>query len=133
MELQTEPDTYAPSVNHLGNYIDVVPSFNNLKKGLCCTCGSRKDKTYGNTASFYSHTKTKKHQQWLDNLNLNKANHYVECENLKSLVKNQRLVIAQIDRKLQNKLLTIDYLTQQLAFKESNTDIVDNLILFDYD
>ena len=31
-------------MNDDGNYIDVVPSFNNITEGLICPCGSRKDK-----------------------------------------------------------------------------------------
>lgn len=132
MELQTEPDTYTPSVNHLGNYIDVIPSFNNIKNGLRCPCGARKGKTYVTYCLFSSHTKTKIHQNWMENLNLNKANHYIECENLKSIVKDQRLVIAQQDRDLQNKHLTIDYLTQQLISKKNVAiDSFDNLLVFD--
>jgi hypothetical protein len=131
MELQTEPDTYTPSVNHLGNYIDVVPSFNNLKNGLRCPCGSRKGKTYVTYCLFSAHTKTKIHQNWLENLNLNKANYLIECENLKSTVKEQRIVIAQLDREIQNKNLTIDYLTQQLILKNCVDSTVDNLLLFD--
>ena len=132
MELQTEPDTYTPSVNHLGNYVDVVPSFNNLKNGIRCPCGSRKGKTYLTNCLFTSHTKTKFHQNWIEKLNLNKANYFIECENLKLVVKDQRIVIAQLDRDLQSKNLTIDYLTQQLTGKSNpTTTTVDNLLLFD--
>jgi hypothetical protein len=132
MDLQTEPDTYSPSVNHLGNYIDVVPSFNNIKNGLRCPCGSRKGKTYITNCLFSSHTKTKIHQTWLENLNLNKSNYFIESENLKAIVKDQRIVIAQQDRDLQNKNLTIDYLTQQLINnKNTETKTVDNLLEFD--
>lgn len=132
MELQTEPDTYTPSVNHLGNYIDVIPSFNNIKNGLRCPCGARKGKTYVTQSLFSAHTKTKVHQTWIENLNLNKANHYIECENLKSIVKDQRVVIAQLDRDIQNKNLTIDYLTHQLTMKKRSIEnSVDNLLCFD--
>jgi len=114
MELVTEPDLYMPSIDNLGNYIDKIPSFNNLKNGIRCPCGSRKDKTYDTYGVFSGHIKTKAHQKWLSNLNLNKANYYIENENLKTTLHNQRLIIAKLEKEVQNKIMTIDYLTQQL-------------------
>ena len=43
MELVVEPDIYTPSINDNGLYVDKVPPFNYIKKGLTCPCGSRKD------------------------------------------------------------------------------------------
>jgi len=36
MELATEPDTYSPSIDDMGNYIDKIPSFANIKHGIRC-------------------------------------------------------------------------------------------------
>ena len=63
MELVVEPDIYSPSIDDTGNYVDKVPSFRIIKKGLICPCGSRRDKYYENYASFSMHTKTKNHQK----------------------------------------------------------------------
>ena len=49
-------------------------SFNNIKNGLRCPCGTRKDKTYDCTSYFSNHIKSKTHQKWLSDLNMNKAN-----------------------------------------------------------
>jgi hypothetical protein len=38
------------------------------------------------------------------------------------------LVIAKLDKDLQNKIMTIDYLTQQLSI---NNKVVNNLLSFD--
>ena len=46
MELVVESDIYSPSVDDKGNYVDKIPSFNIIKNGLRCPCGTRKDKTY---------------------------------------------------------------------------------------
>jgi hypothetical protein len=63
---------------------------------------------------------------------LNKANYYIENENLKNTLQNQRIIIAQMDKEIQNKNLTIDYLTQQLISKnDSNSNTVTNLLCFD--
>jgi hypothetical protein len=132
MELVTEPDLYCPSINELGNYMDKVPSFHIIKKGVICPCGSRKDKIYETYTTFSQHTKTKMHQKWLQQLNLNKANYYVENERLKETIQNQRLIIAKMEKDLANKLLTVDYLTQQLHKNNSNHhQSVDDLLDFE--
>ena len=71
MELATQPDIYIPSIDENGNYIDKTPSFNNLKNGIRCPCGSRKDKTYDGISNFNAHIKTKIHKKWIEELNLN--------------------------------------------------------------
>ena len=125
MELVVEPDIYMPSVDELGNYVDKCPTF---KKGLMCACGSRKDKVYETSAVFSAHIKTKTHQSWLQNLNLNKANHYIEKEKLKDTVQNQRLIIARSETEINNLRQTITYLTSQLQKPAAPTK---NLLEFD--
>lgn len=126
MSLVVDPDIYCPSLDEMGNYIDVIPS---IQHGLRCPCGSRKDKTYDTHSMFATHIKTKTHQKWLSTVNLNKFNHYVENERLKETVQNQRLIIAKLDKDLQHKSMTIDYLTQQL-YNKPNV-VVPDLITFD--
>ena len=128
MELVTEPETYAPSVNSLGSYIDVIPSFNNLRHGVRCPCGSRRGKSYDTHSLLSAHIKTKTHQSWISNLNLNKANYYIESENLKNTLREQRLIIARLDTELQSKNMTIDYLTKQL---NNPVPITNDLLSFD--
>jgi hypothetical protein len=132
MELVTEPDIYTPSISDNGNYVDKIPSFNNLKNGLRCPCGARKDKTYDTYSTFSSHIKTKCHQNWLNNLNLNKANYYIENEELKDTLHNQRIIIGKLEKDIQNKIMTIDYLTQQLnkINLNNNNKVVTDLIDF---
>ena len=79
--------------------------------------GSRKDKVYETYSIFSQHVKSKAHQKWLQNLNLNKANYYIENEELKTTVQQQRMVIAKLEKEVQNKMMTIDFLTQQLTSK----------------
>ena len=126
MDIITIPDTYTPSVNDVGNYIDNIPI---IKKGLFCPCGSRKDKAYENVSKFSTHIKTKSHQNWLMILNQNKANYYVEMLTNKELVVNQQKIIVQLEIQLHKKTLTIDYLTEQLGIKkirqECNIDLLD--------
>ena len=130
MELVTEPDLYSPSIDNNGNYIDIIPSFNIINKGLSCPCGSRKGKIYETHTVFSNHIKTKCHQKWLSNLNLNKANYYVENEKLKETIQTQRIVIAKLEKDMNTKLLTIDYLTKQL-YNISNPTVIKDLLDFD--
>ena len=117
MELATEPDIYSPNIDNNGNYIDKVPSFNTnvLANGIRCPCGTRKDKIYTSTSIFSSHIKTKTHEKWLQDLNTNKANFYIENQKLKDVVQSQKIMIGKMDIEILNKIMTIDYLTQQLT------------------
>jgi hypothetical protein len=127
MELVVEPDNYMPSIDELGNYVDKMPAF---KKGLMCPCGSRKDKVYETTTMFSAHIKTKTHQKWIADLNLNKANLYIENKDLNDLVKNQRLIIAKAESEINNLRQTITYLTKQLNNSETKV-VATNLLEFD--
>ena len=131
MELILEPDFYSPSIDDQGNYIDKIPSFHIIKKGLQCPCGARKDKIYETYSIFSSHCKTKMHQKWIAHLNQNKMNYFVENESLKKTVENQKLIIAKMEKELHNKSITIDYLTYQIINKTSSNVVVDNLLDFD--
>ena len=129
MELATEPEIYSPSIDSHGQYIDKISS---LQRGIRCSCGSRKDKVYETHSIFSQHTKTKIHQKWLEQLNNNKANYYVENESLRDTMQQQRLIIAKMDKEIQNKNTTIDYLVKQLVQFTGEKEIkTGNLIEFD--
>jgi hypothetical protein len=131
MELVTEPETYSPSIDDTSNYIDNIPHFTIIKHGIRCPCGSRKDKVYDSYSVFSQHIKTKTHQKWLQNLNTNKANYYIENEELKITLQQQRIIIAKLEKELQNKSMTIDFLTQQLMLKNVSQKCVSDLLNFD--
>jgi hypothetical protein len=126
MELVIEPDMYEPSIDEQGNYVDKMPSFHIIKKGISCPCGSRKGKTYETVANFSNHIKTKHHEKWLTSLNLNKTNYYVENIRLKETIENQKLIIAKMEKEIINRNQTIYCLMQ-----EKTAPIVDDLLLFD--
>ena len=131
MELAVESDIYSPSIDDKGNYVDRIPSFNNIKNGLRCPCGSRKDKTYDCTTYFSNHIKTKSHQKWLSDMNTNKSNFFLENISLKDTINNQKQIIGKLEKEIQVKLKTIDYLTQQMTMKDANYNTVNNLLDFD--
>ena len=131
MDITTTPDMYTPSVDNNGNYVDRIPV---IKHGLFCPCGSRKDKIYENASKFSSHIKSKIHQKWLIILNDNKANYYMESLKYKEISENQQKIITRFEQQLQQKSLTIDYLTEQLVRNKNipqntNTDLLNLLDL----
>lgn len=131
MDLIVEPDIYSPGMDEKGNYVDRIPSFNNLKNGLRCPCGTRKDKMYDCQSYFAAHIKTKTHSKWLQDMNVNKANFFTENVVLKETICNQKIIIAKMEKEIYIKLKTIDYLTQQLTNKDSMQAQVNDLIIFD--
>lgn len=131
MDLIIETDIYTPSINDNGEYSDKIPSFNNLKNGLRCPCGARKDKTYDCSSYFATHIKTQTHKKWLADMNTNKYNYFTENVQLKDTINNQKFIIARLEKEINIKIKTIDYLTQQLINKEKNEAVVENLLDFD--
>jgi hypothetical protein len=129
MDLVVEPDIYAPNIDGSGNYIDAVPS---MRKGIRCPCGSRKDKIYETHSVFSAHVKTKTHQKWLSVLNQNKMNYFLENISLKETIDNQRLIIARLEKDLNSRMNTIDYLTEQLTRTKHSTPVVNNLLDLDF-
>jgi predicted transcriptional regulator len=129
MDLIIDSDIYEPNIDDNGNYNDYLPPSSKFKNGLRCPCGARKDHVFDTRISFSCHIKTKTHQKWLSELNKNKMNFYSECEKLKEVVGSQKIIIARLEREINTKLKTIDYLTQQLMNKESN--VVEDLLTFD--
>ena len=129
MDISIITDTYQPSIDGNGNYIDKIPIIDS--KGILCSCASRKDKIYNSVNKFSQHIKCKKHKEWLDALNKNKANHYIELEKCKEIVKSQQQILTQYEIKMQQKDLTIQYLTNQLTKHEKNNIIDTDVDLLD--
>ena len=108
-----EPEVYAPVVNEHGDYVDKVPSI--ILHGIRCPCSNRKDKVYATKQTFSSHIRTKLHVKWIEELNHNRANFFVENVKLNEVCKHQQQIIAKLEIEVKNKCLTIDYLTQALT------------------
>jgi hypothetical protein len=122
MDLAIEPELYAPSINDQGVYIDKIPP---IRHGIQCPCGARKEKVFDTRSQFNAHIKTKAHQKWLDTLNENRMNLYVENIELRETVLQQRLIIAQQERAINNHMKTIAALTEKFIRQETP---IENLI-----
>lgn len=95
MDIALTPDTYAPGISDDGVYIDVIPmSFQ--EGGVKCAC---LDRYYTTRDKFAQHIKCKRHEMWMKQLNLEKNNYFKKCIELEQTVKQQRLLIAQLEKK----------------------------------
>ena len=56
-------------------------------------------------------------------------------EQLKETIQNQRLIIAKLEKDVNTKIMTIDYLTQQLnkSIISNKTSNVNTINLLDFD
>jgi hypothetical protein len=64
-------------------------------------------------------------------MNTNKSNFFLENISLKDTISNQKQIIGKLEKEIQIKLKTIDYLTQQMTMKDVNYNTVNNLLEFD--
>ena len=58
----------------------------------------------------------------------NKANYYVEMIKIKEIVEEQKKIIGRLEVQIQQKELTIHYLTQQLVSIKNRNDEVGDLL-----
>ena len=100
MDISLIPDTYTLGIDQIGNYVDIIPS---IRQGIICPCAARKDKVYDSVSKFGAHIKTKRHQKWVINMNLNKANHYNELLQCRKILEQQKKLIAQRDKEILQK------------------------------
>jgi uncharacterized coiled-coil protein SlyX len=124
MDLVTEPDIYTPSIDETGKYIDKIHGLS--ANGIRCPCGLRKNAIYDTKIKFKNHINTKSHQQWIDNMNANRSNHLIESIQLNETVKNQRVIIAQLQRNIDRLTNENEALKQNRGF-----DPTIDLLIFD--
>ena len=116
MEITTNPETYTP-------YIDLETqaysdhNIINIKYGMVCPCTPTK--VFYKREQFSSHKKTKKHRLWIDHLNANANNFYVQCLEHDKTIKTQQMLLAQADIKSKQDETIIKYLEQKMVTLES--------------
>ena len=132
MDLANTPDIYAPSMDETGNYIDMVPC--SIDRGIICPCSSRKGKVYASKSKFSIHCKSKTHKKWIETLNHNKANHYVELITCKEVLEQQKQIIAKLENDVMKKGMTINYLTEEIMkWKHKSSHCTTSVNLIDFD
>ncbi len=130
MDLVLDPEIYSPSIDINGNYNDCVPPTSVMKNGIKCPCGgSRKDTVFNSCATFTKHTKTITHQKWIENMNNNKQNYYVEYNKLKKTIENQQKLLIEKDNIINQKDIVIHCLSKELDNERKkrtvDTDLID--------
>jgi hypothetical protein len=145
-EITNPPVLYEPSLGEDRQYIDKVPSPIVLSKGVKCGCSARQT-VFTTRASLLLHFKTATHQTWLENQNKNRENHYTEVLQLRELVKQQTLLIAEreqtiirLEKQLRNKDEVIRTLSTMLSSqppvdqnKISSLNATSSVMLLDID
>ena len=114
MDLSLESDTYEPCINENKDYVDYLPTSSKFKKGLRCSCGTRKEHIFDSRPSFSIHIKTKTHQKWLLDLNTNKINYFTENIQLKDIINTQKIIIAKLQRENDENINLIVHLTKKI-------------------
>jgi hypothetical protein len=109
MDLAIQPEYYSAMIDSKGNYVDYIPSFQ-MKNGIRCMCGSRKDKIYNNSNAFITHTKSQHHKSWIEHLNNNKMNYYKENREMKELIRNQKIIIGNYEKEILSLKAVIEHL-----------------------
>ena len=120
MELATVPDTYCPSMDEHGKYVDRVPSMANGLRCLCMShCAKRKDNIYTTAPMFKEHIKTKTHVEWLEkDVNANRSNYYKENQTLRKDVSDQKRMIGQQNQTIDEKDRTITEMRVEITKME---------------
>jgi len=130
MDLCVESDIYEPSIDDNNAYADYLPPSSKFKNGLRCPCGSRKEHIFDSRQSFGTHLKSKTHQKWLSELNVNKSNYFIENVKLNETIASQKIIIAKLQRENYENIKLIAHLTKKIEIRE-NANIVTDLLLFD--
>ena len=125
MEVTEMSFQYTPAYNSDNQKYEDTAVYD-YSKGVTCPCTPQK--TFSKKDSFQNHWKCKRHQTWLHSLNENSANYYKECMELRTVVKQQRILLAQMETKMASKDAIITYLeTKEKMNEHTNKD----LMLFD--
>jgi hypothetical protein len=80
---EKEVQTYKPSVNIHGFFIDRNPFLKEKKESMIsiiCPCGSRKKKAFDNMSQFKRHLQSQSHQNWIETMNLERKIQQLETE-----------------------------------------------------
>jgi hypothetical protein len=129
-DIAIEPELYCPMVNNEGNYSDKIPHIGTY--GIRCPCSRIKNKLYMSYSTFSAHVKTKMHQKWLEQMNQNKHNFYLENIRLQEIVNMQKITIAKLEKEINIKIHTIDILTNniqehnnRITYQTKTIDLLD--------
>lgn len=117
--INTTSDIYAPVLDDTCTYVDT----NNITFPIKCPCTNREFTTRN---TFNTHRrKTKKHKEWLLELNANKTNFYKDTIQLNLLVKQQQEMITSRDNIILTQKLHISHLEAQISKNVPSVNLLD--------
>ena len=130
MDIIETPTNYIPHMEKNGTYVDKTPPYTAFKSGLTCLCNARKVQTiFYDVGNFSLHTKCKKHQEWLQNINTDATNYYERAITSEKNVKMAQVLIARKDKEINELRRTISILLERLEKNENPMEVDD---LLDY-
>jgi hypothetical protein len=129
MSLITDSDVYSPGMGEDGMYTDQIPCFRERPQGIRCPCNAN---VFSTRRAFLAHTSSRCHKQWLEHHNTNRQNYFQELEQSRTLVRQQQLIIAQLERDKNDLCNTIRILSSMPHNTHANdTPQSHNLLEFD--
>jgi hypothetical protein len=126
MSLITDSDEYSPGVSSDGTYMDQMPSFHGKPQGFRCPCSN---KSYSSRTLLSSHVKTATHKKWIESLNANRTNYFADLEKERQIVKEQKIIIAQMQRevcKLEHEKRKLIEMVHFLTVTTTESNITNN-------
>jgi len=128
MSLITDSDDYSPGVNNDGLYVDQIPSFNGRTQGIRCPCNNH---IFPSRQNLVTHIKTAGHKRWIENLNSNRANYFTELDAERQTVRQQKIIIAKLEREKCELMRMIHTLSAINAAEASQSNNNVDLMNFD--
>ena len=67
------------------------------------------------------------HKRWLDNLNSNRANYFTELDAERQLVKQQKIIIARLEKEKSDLMRVVNTLSaiNNATMTENNVDLIN--------
>jgi len=78
-----------------------------MMHGMICPCTPKH--IFYKKSSFQNHQKTKRHLIWIQHLNDNAMNYYQQVLEQEKTIKNQQMLLADMDKQLKQKTTIIEY------------------------
>lgn len=115
MEISCQPDIYQPTCKN-NTYVDCMPC--TFQNNIRCPCTPKITQVYKTSTAFKLHQKTIRHSNWLNRLNEDRVNYYIQTIKLTENNDSQRIIISQ----LQVQCSQLDVKCSQLQLKISQLE-----------
>jgi hypothetical protein len=111
MEISCQPDIYQPTCKN-NTYVDCMPF--TFQHNIRCPCTPKITQVYKTSTAFKLHQKTTRHSNWLNRLNEDRANYYIQTIKLTEIKDSQQKIISQLEVKCSQLQLKISQLENKL-------------------